>query len=155
MKPVGLKFGIPDLELGCASGTKINPSSFSGHDLIALFCPSDPTSASQEIAAYRKHCAEFVENDAWLLIFLDRRRGEVAVDGGGRVLTISDPDGHAWLAFRDLIEDPEELDRKRGATFLFTRGGGLHRCWQGSGHVDEVVAELGTPSSLHSHQMAS
>lgn len=152
MTKTGLKFGIPDLELVCSSGT-VNPASFAGHDLIALFCPLDAAAAAQEIAAYRQHSVEFVERDAWLLTFAEHCN-DMSVDGGGRVLTIPDPNRNAWVAFRNLTELPEEMDRGSGATFLFTRGGGLHRYWHGAGHVEEVLAELRISSSEHRHQLA-
>lgn len=145
-----LSFGIPDIELDCPSGQKINPATFAGHELIALFCPLDATASAQEIAAYRRHCAEFAARDAWLLTFAEHRG--LSVDGAERVLIIPDPDRYAWVAFRNLAGHPEELDRDSGAMFLFTRGGGLHRYWPGSGHVDELMSELRTPSSEHSHQ---
>lgn len=154
MASTTLKFGMPDIDLGCASGRKINPSSFAGHELIALFCPLDLDAAAQEIAAYRQHCAEFAQHDAWLLTFVDSC-GDITIDGETRLLTIPDPDRHGWVAFRDLTDHAEEMDRKSGATFLFTRGGGLHRYWHGAGHVDEVLAELRIPSSQHSHQLGN
>jgi hypothetical protein len=153
MATLNLKFGIPDIELGCASGTKINPSSFAGHELIVLFCPADSSQAAQEIAAYQRHRDEFASRDAWLLTFADDCE-DIAVDGVGRVLTIPDRDRHAWVAFRNATPHPEEFDRESGAVFLFTRGGGLHRYWHGTGHVDEVVRELRTPSSEHPHQLS-
>ena len=147
-----LKFGIPDIELGCASGNRINPASFAGHELIALFCPLDEAAATQEIEAYRRYSLAFAECDAWLLTFAEHC-DEFSVDGTARVLTIPDPDRQAWVAFRNLTARPEEMDRSRGATFLFTRGGGLHRHWHGTGHVDEVLTELRIPSSQHRHQV--
>lgn len=153
MASVGFKFGIPNVELRCASGDSINPSSFAGHELIVLFSPLDPVAAEREIASYRRHCAEFVQRDAWLLAITGHGDG-LKVDGPGRVLTIPDPERHAWVAFRDLTHHVEEMDRSSGATFLFTRGGRLHRFWHGSGHVDELLAELRLPSSEHPHQLA-
>ncbi|HJP68221.1 MAG TPA: hypothetical protein VJ846_04905 [Sphingomicrobium sp.] len=153
MHPTALKFGIPDLELGCSSGTKVNPASFAGHELIALFCPLDPAAAGQEIATYRKHCAEFVERDAWLLTFAEDF-GDLSLEGVERVLMISDPERRAWVAFRNLTAHPQEMDRDSGATFLFTRGGGLHRYWHGAGHVEDVLSELRIPASQHPHQLA-
>ena len=149
---IDLRFGIPDIDLGCTSGMRINPTSFAGHDLIVLFYPLDSADAAQEISAYRRHGAELVKRDAWLLTFAEQC-GEVSVDGPGRLLTIPDPDRHAWVAFRDLTPHPEELERSSGATFLFTRGGGLHCFWHGAGHVDDVLAELRIHSSLHSHEV--
>jgi hypothetical protein len=46
------------------------------------------------------------------------------------------------------------LDRESGATFLFTRGGNLHRYWHGPGHIDEVLAELKIPPSENPYQGA-
>lgn len=141
MNALDLKFGIPNMELGCASGAKVNPSSFAGHDLVVLFCPLDMSAASDEIAAFREHSAEFVERDAWLLTIAEVA-GDLAEDGDGRVLTIPDAGRQAWVAFRDLTPHAEKLDRESGATFLFSRGGNLHRYWHGPGHVADVLAEL-------------
>ncbi|HEV2596457.1 MAG TPA: hypothetical protein VGU01_14795 [Sphingomicrobium sp.] len=147
MDAIDLKFGIPNIELGCASGEMVNPSSFAGHELVVLFCPLDPGAAFEEIAKFLAHSAEFVERDAWLLTIAERG-GDLAVDGAGRALkTIPDPGRHAWVAFRELTPHDEVMDRESGATFLFTRGGNLHRYWQGSGHVDDVLAELKNPLS--------
>jgi hypothetical protein len=145
------KSGVPDIELGCASGAKINPSSFVGHELIALFCPLDPAAAEREIAAYRNRGADFVDHDAWLLAFADQC-GDIAVDDTARALIIADPDRRGWVAFRNMAAHPEEFDRNSGATFLFTRGGRLHRYWHGAGHADDVLAELYTPAWEHPHE---
>ena len=153
MARIDLNFGIPAIEICCSSGTKINPASFAGHELIVLFCPLDRDTAYAEVNAYLAHSAEFVSRDAWLLTFAEEC-GDLSIDGGNRVLTVPDPKGRAWNAFRDLTRRPQEMDRKSGATFLFSRGGNLHRYWHGSGHVDEVLAELCTPSFEHSHQSA-
>jgi len=149
-----LRFGIPDIELSCDSGTKVNPASFAGHELIVLFCPTDAAEAGQEIAAYRKHCADFVARDAWLLTFADQC-GDVAVEGADRVMTVPDPDWHAWVAFRNLTPHPEEYARADGATFLFGRGGDLRGYWRGSGHAHDVLAELQSPSAEYLRQTAS
>ena len=150
MATIDLKFGIPAIEISCSSGTKINPASFAGHELIVLFCPLDRDAACAEVSAYLAHSDEFVGRDAWLLTFAEEC-GDLSIDGGSRVLTLPDPKRHAWNAFRDLTRRPEEMDRESGATFLFTRGGNLHRYWHGAGHVDEVLAEVSTPSFEHSH----
>src|SRR5579864_5519098 len=128
MPVADLRFGIPDIELGSVSGTRINPSSFAGHELIVLFCPADAAAAAAEIAAYQRYSAEFADRDAWLLAFADDL-GEITVNGVGRVLTIPDPHRHAWVAFRNTTSHPEEFAGTSGATFLFKRGGGLHRYW--------------------------
>lgn len=150
---MSLKFGIPDIELASMSGMKINPSNFAGHELVVLFGPLEPVEEEREIAAYRQHCAEFVDRDAWLLAFTEHC-GQLNVDGASRVLTISDPDRRAWTAFCNLTHHAEEMDRSNGATFLFTRGGGMHRYWPGSGHVNDLLAELRLPSSEYPRQFA-
>lgn len=144
MASIELRFGIPNIEVGAASGLRINPSSFAGHELIVLFCPTDPDGAAQELAAYRAHNTDFVERDAWLLAFAGD--GKAIVDGPVRTLTIPDRSRRAWVAFRDLAAHPEEFDRSSGATFLFTRGGNLQRYWHGPGHVSQVLEELRRPS---------
>jgi len=154
MNAAELKFGIPDIDLGCISGTRINPSSFAGHELIVLFCPSDANAAAREIAAYHRYSIEFANRDAWLLTFADES-GDIKADGLGRVLTIPDPNRHAWVAFCNATAHPEVFDRSSGATFLFMRGGGLHRYWLGRGHADEVLAELQIPSFDHTHYSGS
>jgi peroxiredoxin len=144
MTTVPLKFGIPDICLSCGAGETINPSTFAGHELIVVFCPTDLEEGAEEIDAYRKHAAEFVACDAWILGIGDQC-GPTTSGQAGKPLLISDPDRHAWVAFRNLTHSPETLDRADGATFLFTRGGGLHRYWHGSGHVHEVLEELRSP----------
>ena len=145
MTTTHLKFGIPDIELTCRLGSTVNPSSFAGHSLVVVFCPSDPEQAANEAEAYRKHASEFVAHDAWILAFGEDCR--TAPDGAAQLLTIADEDRHAWTAFRDLTDSAETLDRGDGATFLFRRGGGLNRYWHGPGHVHDVLNELAMPAS--------
>ena len=149
MNALDLRFGIPDLQLGCASGSAINPASFAGHELIVAFAPLDPDEAAREIAAYGEYCAEFVRRDAWLLIFAEQCSGVPA--SAHHFTVIPDAERHAWVAFRDLTPHPEEMDRDSGAAFLFTRGGGLHRYWHGSGHAGDVLAELRVSLFHHQH----
>lgn len=134
---------IPDVEIDCGSGRIINPTSFAGHALVVVFGPLDASEA--ELAAYRHHAADFVNYDAWLLSFADKC--ELGEAGEQHILTAADPERHAWVAFRDLTEHPEELDRGDGATFLFARGGSLQHYWHGSGHVHEVLNVLQEPSA--------
>ena len=138
-----LKFGIPDIDIACGAGRKVNPSAFAGHELVVVFCPADPEQAAFEIDSYRKYAANFVEYDAWVLVFGDQC--DLGPGQVGHPQLIADTDRHAWVAFRDLTHSPETLDRADGATFLFTRGGGLHCYWHGSGHVHEVLEELRSP----------
>lgn len=138
-----LKFGIPDIDLACSPELSINPSSFVGHHLVVLFCSTDAEQGAREIEAYAKHSREFAAEDAWILAFGDQCGLKPQV---GQPLMIADKDRHAWVAFRDLVESPESLDRGDGATFLFGRGAGLRRYWHGSGHVQEVLEELHQPA---------
>lgn len=154
MTTAHLKFGIPDLDLTCESGVTVNPSSFAGHELIVLFCPDDSEQAAQEMRLYRRHCADIVGRDAWILAFGDECE-TAAVDGTTRILTVPDLNRRAWTAFRDLTDCPEAFERGSGAVFLFTRGGNLHRYWHGPGHVHQVLAELQSPSSEHQSQAAT
>lgn len=144
MTTVALKFGIPDIGLTCGEGRTINPSAFAGHELVVVFCPRNAEQASHELDAYRKHAADFVERDTWILAF-GEECGPSIPGQAANPLLIADTDRQAWVAFRDLTNSPETLDRADGATFLFTRGGGLHRYWHGSGHVHEVLEELRSP----------
>jgi hypothetical protein len=136
-----LRFGIPDVELSCTFGLTINPSSFAGHELVVVFCPTDPVQAARSLSTYRQRIAEFVDHDAWILVIGDPSAQE-GTKGPERVLAILDPDQHAWLAFRNLTDRPEAFDRETGATYFFTRGGNLHRFWHGPAHIDDVLSEL-------------
>lgn len=142
MASTALRFGIPDIDLCCPSGAVVNPSSFAGHALVVLFCPTDSAEAAGEIGAYRDHCADLVERDAWVLAIGE----QCAEEGPDRILCIRDPQVKAWQAFRRLADPKEALDRKHGATFLFTRGGNLHRFWHGPGHIRDALSELENPT---------
>ena len=146
MMNTNLKFGIPDLELTCASGATINPAGFAGHALIAVFLPDDPETAAREMSLLRKTCTDFADSDGWILAFGNHNE-RVDGDTTARILTISDPGRRAWTAFRDLTDGLETIDRGRGATFLFTRGGNLQRYWEGPGHADEILQALRKPAS--------
>lgn len=139
-----LKFGIPDIDLTCSPELSVNPSTFAGHQLVALFCPTDAEGGAREIEAYAKHSCEFAAEDAWILAFADQC---LATPQVGQPILIADKDRRAWVAFRDLTGSPESLDRGDGATFLFGRGGGLHRYWHGPGHALDVLEELRRPAS--------
>lgn len=141
-----LKFGIPNIDLTCSPEMSINPSAFAGHHLVALFCPTDEDQAAREIEAYRRRARDLVSEDAWILAFGDQCSRVPQI---GQPLMIADADRRAWVAFRDLADSPEALDRADGAVFLFTRGGGLQRYWHGSGHVQDVLEELQRPASQH------
>jgi peroxiredoxin len=144
MTTAPLKFGIPDITLACGAGRTINPSAFAGHELVVVFGPTDPEQAARELEAYRKHAADLVAGDTWILVF-ESQSGQRTPDQTGNPLLIADPEQRAWVAFRDLTHSPETLDRADGATFLFTRGGCLHSYWHGAGHVHEVIEELPSP----------
>ena len=146
MAATALRFGIPDIELSCASGATVNPSSFAGHELVVLFCPADPAEAAREISSYRSRCADFVDYDAWVLA-IGEECAHAEPQGPDRILTIKDPQRGAWEAFRGLTDLKEAFDEKSGATFFFTRGGNLHRSWPGPGHLQDVLSELRSPTA--------
>lgn len=134
---------MPHISLRCAGGDPVNPSAFAGHELIVLFCPTSHEDAQREIATYLKHASDFAAHDGWLLIIADDPvwRGEKCYNPK----ILDDADREAWVKFRDLTSYPEGLDRADGAVFYFSRGGALARYWQGSGHVDDVLALLFLP----------
>jgi hypothetical protein len=144
MTTTRLKFGIPDIELTCGEGMRVNPSTFAGHHLVALFCPTDSERAGREVDAYLQRASEFVASDAWILTFADQCS---PAPQERRLMMVADADMRAWKAFGDLTETPERFDRKDGAVFLFTRGGGLQGHWRGAGHVDDVLRALRRPAS--------
>lgn len=132
-----LNFGVPDIELEWASGGKLNPSRFVGHQLLVLFLPLNESKAAVEREHYGRLASEFAKHDSWLVMI-----GGSAQPGfsqGSRVAL--DPDDIAWSAFTRLAK--RELDRSAGAAFLFTRGGSLFRSWEGSGHAGAVLTEIG------------
>lgn len=125
--------------LRCGQGRTVNPAAFAGHDLVVLFCPTGGDEAAREVTSYLKHAPDFSCRDAWLLIFAD---GEQASSTGQCPQVLADPNREAWIAFRNLSDYPESLDRGDGAVFFFSRGGALTRFWHGSGHVHEVLKEI-------------
>jgi peroxiredoxin len=135
-----LNFGIPDIELPWSCGGTVNPSCFVGHQLVVLFLPDDAEQRTAELAAYEKLANEFAGTDAWFLTVAtsdaparsDRQSIPVAVDR----------DGGAWRAFAKLAEPATELNRDKGAAFLFSRGGAFRQAWPGQGHAREVMDEL-------------
>ena len=133
-----LNFGIPNVELQWSCGGTVNPGCFAGHQLVVLFLPVDPRQLAEELDSYAACADEFGGSDAWFLAI-----GQGRADQAARFRTTPiaiDRDGAAWQAFNRLAK--RKLDRAEGATFLFTRGGSLHRVWPGRGHAPEVLAEL-------------
>jgi len=135
-----LTFGIPDIELPWNRGGTVKPSCFAGHQLIVLFLPADAVQQAAELAAYEEFAPDFPETDAWFLSvggnlpsgLADRTNLPIALD----------QDGAAWRAFEKVANQASKLDRSKGATFLFTRGGAFHRAWPGQGHARELMDEL-------------
>lgn len=134
-----LNYGIPDIELPLPEGGTVNPSDFAGHELVVLFCPLDRVAAARELADYNRHADQLSNNDAWMVAVCDDPKTLPA----SRITLAADPDLGAWRAFGECLDPPEQIPRGGGAAFLFGRGGCLTRVWQGPGHVDDVVKELG------------
>ena len=134
-----LNYGIPDIELPLPKGGTVNPSDFAGHELVVLFCPLERAAAARELADYNRHADQFSYNDAWMIAVCDDTKTLPAI----RMTIAAEPDLSAWKAFGESLDPPEQLPREEGAVFLFGRGGCLTRAWQGQGHGNEVVSELG------------
>lgn len=146
MSTTRLRFGIPDIELPRTEGGKVNPGWFAGHVLVVVFCPNAPDAEASELSDYIKRGCDLNEYGAWLL----------TVSGSATVperqsqcptATSYDPDGIAWRAFCDIAPPALKLDREKGATFLFGRGGSLQQVWVGPGHAADVINELAQPCS--------
>lgn len=134
-----LNFGIPDVDLPWSCGGTVNPSCFAGHQLFVLFLPADQRRQAAEIKSYDALADAFTGTDAWFLVIgrpetfpLLQRSAPIAFD----------PEGAAWSAFDRLAEGKLTSKRDEGGAFLFTRGGALHRVWNGPGHAAELVQEL-------------
>jgi len=133
-----LNFGVPNIDLPWSCGGTANPSCFVGHQLLVLFLPTDEREQAAEIESYEILAAELAGTDAWFLV--------VGTDDPKTSPTSSipialDPNGKAWQVFNKVAKGVN-LDRSKGAVFLFTRGGAFHRVWSGQGHSSEVVQEL-------------
>jgi peroxiredoxin len=133
------KHGIPDIELPAPKGGTVNPSDFAGHELVVLFCPLDRIAAARELADYARQADQLSYNDAWMIAVSEDAKTLPA----SRMTLAADPDLGAWRAFGESLDPPHQLPREEGAVFLFGRGGCLTRAWQGPGHADDVVHELG------------
>ena len=134
-----LKYGIPDVELSWSCGSSVNPSCFAGHQLVVLFLPKDPEGQKAEFESYQKLAEELSGTDAWLLVI----GYDTHIQADAKTPVALDPDGRAWLAFKQVAGDLK-LERSDGAAFFFTRGGVFHRLWAGRGHACEVLEELRT-----------
>lgn len=132
-------FGIPDIDLPCAKGGTVNPSSFAGHELVVLFCPSDRQAAAKELADYNLHADQLAYNDAWMVAVCD----PVETPPASRISLAGDKDSFGWRSFCGRLAPARQPSRDEGAVFLFGRGGCLQRMWEGSGHASEVTEELG------------
>ena len=134
-----LNYGIPNIELPLPKGGTVNPSDFAGHELVVLFCPLDRVAAARELADYNRHADQLSYNDAWMIAVCDDTKALPA----SRITLAAEPDLSAWKAFGESLDPPKQLPRGEGAVFLFGRGGCLTRAWQGPGHANDVVSELG------------
>ena len=133
-----LNFGVPDLDLNWTCGGTVNPSCFVGHPLVVLFLPVAMEEAVAELESFDAVSEEFFGLDAWCLV-VARKKLSGSAHSGPIALDANDS---AWTRFTRLAKI--ETARERGGIFLFTRGGALHRVWQGRGHAREVLAELQT-----------
>jgi peroxiredoxin len=142
MMAIDLKFGIPDIQLVKVGGGLVNPSDFAGHQLIVVFCPTDPKAVSQELAEYGAHASELCGYDTWIIGICDETVGSSIPAGQSCFSVAVDRAGAAWAAFQKLSRHRREPRREQGAVFLFGRGGTLQRAWPGGGHASEVMREL-------------
>jgi peroxiredoxin len=142
MTETDLKFGIPDIALPKAGGGFVNPSDFAGHQLIIVFCPTEPSAAARELSEYGAQASELCDNDAWIVGICDDEAESSVAAKESCFSVAADQERAAWEAFRSLSGHRRELQRDKGAVFLFGRGGSLQRAWAGAGHASEVTREL-------------
>lgn len=146
MSPTRLRFGIPDIELLRTEGGKVNPGWFAGNALVVVFCPNASDAEASELSDYSKRSCDLNEYGAWLLTVSGSASAPEQLSQCP-MATAYDPDGIAWTAFSDIAPPDLKLDRKKGATFLFGRGGSLQEIWVGPGHAADVINELAQPCS--------
>ena len=140
-----LRYGIPDVEVDKPKGGTINPATFVGHSLVVVFLPAGDAAAQRETDAYCRRARAFSQSDAWLLFIAPTANPSESVIAGCHAIGI-DPEGLVWRAFLGLLERDSVGPREAGGVFLFSRGGGLERCWFGRGHADAVAGELIRPT---------
>ena len=132
-----LSFGIPNIDVARSRGGTVNPCHFVGHQLVVLFLPNDAREQAVELEQYEKLASDIADVDGWLLAI----GSEPGKSGREGIPIAFDPNGKVWGAFTEVAK-AEDLDRSKGATFLFTRGGAFHRFWSGPGHASDVLEEL-------------
>jgi peroxiredoxin len=142
MTATALKFGIPELDLAKAGGGVVNPSNFAGHQLIVVFCPTDPGAAARELDEFSRHGSELCGDDAWIIGICNNTTGAAAAENSLCFPVAVDQENSAWSSFQTLLKPQERQEREPGSVFLFGRGGGLQRTWTGGGHAREVMQEL-------------
>jgi hypothetical protein len=136
---IGLRYGVPDVEFGCAKGGTLNPSKFVGHQLLVLFLPTAEEAAVRELQSYSELARDFAENDAWLMGVAHESAPSPA---------LVDRCQQGWRAFERLLNPHEPHKREEGGAYLFGRGGNLQRAWFGPSHASDVVEELTRPSAF-------
>jgi peroxiredoxin len=132
------RYGIPDVELPKAGGGTVNPADFVGHEVIVLFCPTDPETAERDVAEYGLHLNDYCESDAWIIGICDKERPSCTHPEDSLTMAL-DGQRLAWRVFQDLLKRGRQTPREQGAVFLFDRGGGFRRSWAGSGHAADVA----------------
>jgi len=136
-----LKFGIPDMEFLRLSGGTVSPAAFAGHTLVVLFCPRDEAAESAALEQYSKAVCELSAYDAWLLVVVSQD-GSSYLEQKCSCAILFDSEGDGWNAFAKLADPEVLLDRDEGATFLFSRGGALHKAWKGIAPPEHVFHSL-------------
>lgn len=136
-----LKFGIPDLELSKLSGGKVSPATFVGHALVVLFCPHSRAGEAAALDQYSDAVCELSAYDAWLLVVIEQD-GSSYLESKCSCSILYDPEGAGWDAFAKLADPDVSLNRDEGATFLFSRGGALHKAWRGIASPERVLHAL-------------
>ena len=136
MDPAHNRYGIPDVELQKPGGGTVNPADFIGHEIVVLFCPADREEASRDVADYALHMRDLCDSDAWIIGICDE--AELPCEHASFTMA-RDRDRLAWDAFHALQNSRKGTPREAGAVFLFDRGGGLRRSWDGSGHASDVA----------------
>lgn len=131
-------FGPPDVDLLGLHGGMVNAANFAGHDLVVLFCPSDPEAAARELADFNELSDDLAYNDAYMVAVCARGTGSPA----SRIAMTEDVE-RAWAAFSPCCGKHNPAYPAEGTVLLFGRGGCLRKVWKGTGHANEVSQALG------------
>lgn len=92
----------------------------------------------------RKRAPHLGDYDAWMITVAEIEGGRGSAPPSA-IADARDEDGSAWAAFREIAPAGSKLERTKGATYLFGRGGSLQRVWSGKRRASEVLDELTRP----------